>query len=65
MFRDFFQIDHQFGWDGFIVSYLGVDIVGMSDLIQFPLGPKGRSFSKEISVKGNLSHALVMGLLLP
>jgi len=47
------------------VSYLGVDIVGMSDLIQFPLGPKGRSFSKEISVKGNLSHALVMGLLLP
>jgi hypothetical protein len=49
-FRDFFQRDHQFGQDGLIVSYSGVDLFGMSDLLQFPLGPGGRSFSVEIGV---------------
>jgi hypothetical protein len=42
-----------------------VDLFGMSDLLQFSLDPGGRSFSVEIGVYGDLSHALVMGLLLP
>lgn len=36
----------------------------MSGLLQFPLGLGERSYSVEIGVVEDLSHALVMGLLL-
>lgn len=47
------------------MSYLGVDLSGVSSLIQFSFGLRGRFYSVEINVDGDLSLALVMGLLFP
>jgi len=43
----------------------GVNLSGMSGLLQYLLGPRGRFFSAETGVKRCLFHALVMQLWLP
>jgi hypothetical protein len=47
------------------VSYLGVNLSSILGLFWFPLSLRGISYSVEIDVEGYLSHALVIGLLLP
>lgn len=47
------------------MSYLSVDLSGMLGLLWFLLGLGEISYLVEIDVKGDLSHALVMRLLLP
>lgn len=45
------------------MSYSGVDLSGVSGLIQFSFGLRGRLYLVEINVDGDLSLSLVMGLL--
>jgi hypothetical protein len=64
MLSIFFQRDHQISQDKFIVFYSRLDLSSMSGFLQFPLGPKGRSYLVEIGADGDLSRVLVMRLLL-